>query len=172
MKTWRTILSSFEDIRFWRSSKEEPIWGKKNNKWACFDTSGEMIADFQFDDVHLFNEGLAGIKQDDKWGYINESGEISIPVQFDDVQAFSEGLAFVRKGEKWGCINKTGQLLIPYQFDDYGDFNNPTRYEFQQGLARVIVDGQEYLIDKSQTMWVSESDYDKVIYDKIRIKMP
>ena len=172
VKTWRTILSSFEDIRFWRSSKEEPIWGKKNNKWACFDTSGEMIADFQFDDVHLFNEGLAGIKQDDKWGYINESGEISIPVQFDDVQAFSEGLAFVRKGEKWGCINKTGQLLIPYQFDDYGDFNNPTRYEFQQGLARVIVDGQEYLIDKSQTMWVSESDYDKVIYDKIRIKMP
>ncbi|CCQ66166.1 hypothetical protein CWATWH0402_5328 [Crocosphaera watsonii WH 0402] len=173
-KTQRTVLSSLEEIVDVHPRKKQPFFAKKNNKWACFDTSGEMIADFQFDDVKGFSEGLGGIKQDDKWGYINERGEISIALQFDDVNGFSEGLAFVIKGDKCGCINKIGQLVIPYEFDkecyqfnEFGMVYFTNLYQFQEGFAKVLVNDKKYLIDTNKTVWVSESDY-----DKITIQMP
>ena len=173
-KTQRTVLSSLEEIVDVHPRKKQPFFAKKNNKWACFDTSGEMIADFQFDDVKGFSEGLGGIKQDDNWGYINERGEISIALQFDDVNGFSEGLAFVIKGDKCGCINKIGQLVIPYEFDkecyqfnEFGMVYFTNLYQFQEGFAKVLVNDKKYLIDTNKTVWVSESDY-----DKITIQMP
>ncbi|MDJ0515966.1 MAG: WG repeat-containing protein [Trichodesmium sp. MO_231.B1] len=85
---------------------------------------------------------------------------LSFPYSFDNANyssSFSEGLAAVKKDGKWGYIDKTGKIVIPYQFDD--------AYGFQQGLAKVIVNEQEYLIDQSPTMWVSKSDYDKIILE-------
>ena len=90
------------------------------------------------------------------------------------MNGFSEGLAFVIKGDKCGCINKIGQLVIPYEFDkecyqfnEFGMVYFTNLYQFQEGFAKVLVNDKEYLIDTNKTVWVSESDY-----DKITIQMP
>jgi hypothetical protein len=46
-------------------------------------------------EVSIFKEGLASVKQADKYGFINKTGKIVIHCQYDDVLFFSEGLCAV-----------------------------------------------------------------------------
>ncbi|MFO5494541.1 MAG: WG repeat-containing protein [Cuspidothrix sp.] len=44
-------------------------------------------------------------------------------------------------GDKGGYINTSGLVVIPYQFDVADSFG--------EGLAKVIINGKEHLIDKT-----------------------
>ena len=50
---------------------------KENGKWGFVGQDGNVVVDYQYDDVTEFNEyGYAGIKKDEKWGVVDKNGNV------------------------------------------------------------------------------------------------
>lgn len=73
----------------------------------------EEITDVPYDEVYIFQEGLALVQQNGKYGYIDRTGTLIIPTQYDYAGAFSEGLAPVKQKGKWGYIDRNGTWRLP-----------------------------------------------------------
>jgi hypothetical protein len=72
-------------------------------KWGFIDTYGRMVADYQFDEIRDFREGMAAVAKRNEegnlvWGFINTAGELAVPLQFTWVEDFHEGFAVVNHG--------------------------------------------------------------------------
>ena len=109
--------------------------------------NGKVIALPQFDDLHVFSEGMAAVKRNGKWGYIDENGNLAIDFKFDYASEFSEGLASVKNGGKIGCIDKTGKYVIEPVLNGCSKFVN--------GLAPAKSGEKWGLIDKTGKFVVS-----------------
>ena len=59
---------------------ENTIFAKsQNGKWGFVDKNGQVIIDYQYDEVTEQNEyGFAGIKKDGKWGIVDKNGKIIV----------------------------------------------------------------------------------------------
>lgn len=59
---------------------ENTIFAKsQNGKWGFVDKNGQVIIDYQYDEVTEQNEyGFAGIKKDGKWGIVYKNGKIIV----------------------------------------------------------------------------------------------
>lgn len=123
----------------------------KNSAIQCIDIN--MKTKFTLKDVQevsIFKEGLASVKQADKYGFINKTGKVVIPFQYDDVLFFSEGLCAVAVTKQiedstyseWTYIDATGKTLIDSVFEVAQNFNG--------GLAAVKRNGKWSWIDKKQ----------------------
>ena len=86
--------------------------------------------------------------------------------------SFSEGLAAMRLNDKWGYINPTGEIVIDFQFDtvveDLVDYTyssqyseNPGAEAFNNGLAKVHINGKWNIIDK-QGNFLLDKLYDSI----------
>lgn len=52
---------------------------KENGKWGFVGKEGNVVVEYQFDDVTEINEyGYAGVKKDGKWGVIDRNGNIIV----------------------------------------------------------------------------------------------
>lgn len=124
---------------------------RKNGKWGCIDTNGDLVIPCQYDDVYLnsFFDDRAlvfigtlntnGYPADGKYAYIDLDGN-TIYEGIDSGYSFSEGLARVVLDGKTGYIDVTGQLVIEAKWDEGGDFSIGTTW--------VTSNGQTYLIDQ------------------------
>jgi hypothetical protein len=90
-----------------------------------------------------FSGGLAPVQVSRKWGYIDKANQVVIEPVFDGAVAgpFKVGVARVAVGERWGYINRSADFLIPPQFE--------MAYDFHEGRATVIIDGQSGFIDET-----------------------
>ena len=65
----------------------------ENGKWGFVDKSGNVVVDYQYDEVGEFNEyGFVAVKKDGKWGALNENGEVVAETVFEF--ADSSGIPF------------------------------------------------------------------------------
>jgi hypothetical protein len=106
---------------------------------AFFNTNGEQITPFMFNDAYGFSEGLAAVQgEDGKWGFVDPEANVVIPIEFSQVGSFSDGLAAVGISKTieldppfeyyghiiteqhiryWGFIDKSGEVVIPFDFE-------------------------------------------------------
>ncbi len=111
-----------------------------NKKDAIVKLTPEFVkAVQQYEQLGVFNEGMAAVKKGDKWGYINTKGEEVIPCEYISAGKFSEGYAPVSKGEGVGFINYEGMLVIPFSYEQAEPFS--------EGLAAVCKDEHWGFID-------------------------
>ena len=51
----------------------------QNGKWGFVGKEGNVVVDYQYDEVTEINEyGFAGVKKDEKWGVIDKNGNIIV----------------------------------------------------------------------------------------------
>jgi len=62
--------STFDYISYIGDMSEGLLSVKQDGLWGYIDINGNLIVDFQFDEVQPFSEGLAAVCLDGKWGYI------------------------------------------------------------------------------------------------------
>ncbi|MFK7950329.1 MAG: WG repeat-containing protein [Saprospiraceae bacterium] len=91
---------------------------KKDGKWGFVDTSGSVIIDYQYQNVHNFYQNVTLVKKDNLWGFINNKGEVIVPLAFSEVKKYT-GTKVVRakKEEFWYLYNLKGKLIVDEKFE-------------------------------------------------------
>ncbi|MDO5090957.1 MAG: WG repeat-containing protein [Cardiobacteriaceae bacterium] len=90
--------------------------------------------------IHFHSDDLK------KTGYKDHSGNIVVPARYDKGERhFSDDMAAVKKGEHWGFIDADGNERIAPR---YTIPSGQWRLTFNDGLAKVALDGQTIYIDK------------------------
>jgi hypothetical protein len=117
------------------------------DKWGLIDVKGEYVVKPQHDFLGGVHEGLCSFKQNDRNGFIDTKGEVKIEPQFFWVGQFSEGLCAIstdfrsKEPRKYGYIDTTGKIVIEFKFE--------SALKFENGKAKVQLDGKWLTIDKS-----------------------
>lgn len=126
---------------------------KKNGKWGCIDTNGNVVILFQYDFVYSYNEDIAlvysgtlnkmGYPSGGHYSYINLDGN-TIYENDEGGYDFSEGLARVKVNGKVGYINTNGELAIDAKWSNAGSFSNGRAWvESNAGISFINIDGEE-----------------------------
>ena len=138
--TWQSDDDFFEGLA---PAQQEP------DRWGYIDERGNWMVQPVYWKAQRFSEGLAAVwgqvKENFPLSYVDKSGRTIIHLDSNVGSAgqFSEGLAWIQlKGYSspgaFGYIDKTGRIVIRPEFAVAGDFHS--------GLARVVLDGQCYVL--------------------------
>lgn len=102
----------------WYGFKENGLCvSNEKNLIGFIDRSGQVVTPFQFQEVQLFSEGLAGIKQGERWGFMDKTGRVVIPPQFDAISPVSEGHFIAKQGDKYGIVQiKESPASLHWQY--------------------------------------------------------
>jgi hypothetical protein len=105
--------------------------------------------------VSAFSEGLAAARPRGVrlWGYVDSRGQFVIPPTFesgprDPIGSFHDGMASITVGHRAGFIARSGKVVIQPQFLQADSFN--------EGRARVIIDGPCYILSRGPCGYSSE----------------
>lgn len=157
-------------------------WKYMNKQKEIFPQNNEYEA------IKEFSNGMAAVRQGKFWGYVDPFGTLKIKPQFHDAEIFSNGFAAVKIGNLWGYINTNGEFIAEPQFEIAKEFSGDMalvrqdgqyffinsageevgknsdyiiKYNFSEGLSKVIYQGKWGFIDKSGKI-VIEAVYEKV----------
>ncbi len=113
------VKKNVDDPRFQeiRDMHEEFIGVKIDGKWGFIDINGKLRIANQYENIGLFNEGLAPIKIRGRWGYVDKREKIIVQPAFDTVYNFQDGLCRVVKKGYYGLINARGQITLDCEYD-------------------------------------------------------
>lgn len=147
---------------------------KPNKNYGVATKKGEIIIDYQFDYIGLFNDGLSVVKIGDKCGYIDFTGNYLVTPKYDMAFDFYNGFSLVslatdRFTEKYyyGFIDTNGNEIIPCSLDYnyiYG-FESDYAIVFKGSLTKS---GQP-LIGKYGLINKKGDEVVKCIYDDIEL---
>lgn len=148
------------------------------NTWKFIDSAGRPVSAHRYEGAAAFSDGLAAVRREGKWGFVNEKENWVIAAQYDRVTDFRNGTAFAQTGESWKQIDPTGNVLreLPYQMvitpaeglyafmqanlwgfasAETGKVVIVPQYlraaAFENGLAFVVKDGQQFYIQRDGT---------------------
>lgn len=96
---------------------------KIGTKFGFVDATGTLRVQPIYDEVRLFHDGLAAVRQDQLWGYIDTSGREVIHPTFSDAFSFVDGTSVVDKDASsdagYLLIDTTGKVLARgYDYDE------------------------------------------------------
>lgn len=102
------------------------------NTWVLINKNGEILCDFEYENIGEFYKDYAIVNRNEKNGIINSKGKEIIPAiyRFDNIsrerlmKEFDElGIIRVLKDGKWGLLNRKGELIVPFIYDKIEAFN-------------------------------------------------
>jgi len=96
---------------------------------------------------------------------VDKQGKIVIlSFALEELQPFAHGLAVVKVGDKYGYVDKQGTLIVEPRYD--------RAYPFDQGLARVVREEKDVLIDSTGFGQRVEKDYYGLLDDTGKVVVP
>jgi hypothetical protein len=138
---------------------------KENNLWGFVDTSGKVVIDFQYQNVHSFYGDVTLAQQDSLWGFINKKGEIVVPFLFSEVQKYlNVKIVRAKKEGFWYLYNLDGALLIKDKFEEISPVITNKMTVRKNGKSGLIDVNGKYLI---------KPKYEAISYfggDMVRVK--
>ena len=101
-----TVLSEerFDDVRGFLG-KNGVAAVNRDGRWGAIDNSGNLILDFEYDELKSSETDYIPYRAGELWGYISKDGRTLIEPQFEDALAVSEyGYGWVKKNGAWQII--------------------------------------------------------------------
>ena len=102
-KDTRKLLSTYKIHMNYDSV--QIAWVKKDNLIGMVDYKGNLILDYQFEDVGRFSDGLAWVWLKKRGGYVNTDGDVVVPPIYTYVHVFRDGIALVGNEKGYFIIN-------------------------------------------------------------------
>ncbi|MFV0605102.1 MAG: WG repeat-containing protein [Niabella sp.] len=94
-------------------------------QWAFFNTKGQAVTDYVFDNVSTFKDGVCWTVKEGKLTLIDKKGKILINSDYKNVNSFVNGAAVVvNKAGKYGIIDKSNKIIVPFEYDAMGTISN------------------------------------------------
>lgn len=113
----------------------------KSGPYGYVNSTGTEVISCIYDDVGLFNDGLAAVRIGSKWGYINTSGETVIPIEYDKAYGAGGGLVNVGKDGKQGFADYNNNVVYMDYWDDLSSFEGGVAYGVKNGELYIIKNG-------------------------------
>lgn len=90
-----------------------------------YDAGGNHKYFLDYDNVSMFDEGLAMVKKDGMYGFINTKGEQVADCMYEDYDYFGrDGVTSVMLNGKWGYIDEAGNELTEFIYSEAGEMTN------------------------------------------------
>ena len=83
-----------------------------NIKFGYIDENGKIIIPFEYDDAHIFINGLACVKKENKWGAIDKKGKTIIPFKYEYLESTKSEYFIFGRNERVGIISKEEKEII------------------------------------------------------------
>lgn len=120
---------------------------QKDYQWGFINKSGNIVIDFQYDEVYPFINGVALVKMKKKWEVINKNNEPITPsghcFSVSPPYRTSEFIVICNcKSKKWGMISSAGEVVIPFEYKYISYRGN--------GIAKVMNDKNEEFLYHSR----------------------
>ena len=84
-------------------------------RWGFVDHEGRWVIPARYEEVHIFQEGLAAVRQNGRFGYVDRSGRVVIPARYIGAGPFRRGVARVAtiSGALDTVIDRRGTPIWP-----------------------------------------------------------
>lgn len=115
-----------------------------DQKFGLVDTVGNIIVDFNYEEMYAPTEGVFLTKLNGNYGFINKKGHDVIEHKYTYASPFSEELAVASSNQLFGYINHRGNFVIAERFHAADDFH--------YGFAQVYLNDNATVIDKIGTI--------------------
>ncbi len=89
---------------------------KDELRFVFINTNGQQVIKSTYEDVKLFQNGLAPVKEKGKWGLIDLAGRQKIEFQYDSIEYATQDLFIVVKNGLYGIINSKNINVFPSHF--------------------------------------------------------
>lgn len=175
------FIGGFTDIKIWNSRSYGCAGvGMEINsqmKYSAINSEFQEISDFIFDEINLFDEGIANVRIGEKWGAINSEGEIVVPLEFNSIYYCCKGLIKVAYGDnegkrffgKYGLYNSTGDKLTKSIYEElyvlengYVKFKKDNKWGLLNNEGKeVIRDIYDHIEYVNQDLLIAEIDNEK-----------
>lgn len=116
----KTKLSKFDVIA--QSDEHDVAWVKKDGQIGLIDYTGNLILDYQFDQIGNYQEGLSWVYINNRAGFVNGDGEIVIQPVYSYARTFKNGISLVGNENGYFVIDKKGKKLHDFEADYIGTF--------------------------------------------------
>ena len=102
-------------------------------KYNIINSNFDELNSFIFDEIDLFDEGIAKVEINGKWGAINSEGEIIIPLEYNFIRTYgNNGFIEVGLGDydtnnfigHYGYFDKKGNKITKIIYEFLGSFKN------------------------------------------------
>ena len=115
----------------------------KNNsdKFYFVNKKGKPLNAKTWDEIGVFAEGLALVKENGKWGFIDTLGNKVIDTKYDVASSFTKGAAMVKLNNVFFLINKKGQPVNTSQYELAGTPANGS-FPVQNGKLAGLIDSK------------------------------
>ncbi len=131
---------------------------KSGDKWGYIDKEGKYAINPQFDEAHMFIQGMALVKgTDGKYGFIDEEGKYKINPLYKSAQnTFSEGglVGVAQENGKIQFVDKEGKIKATLE-------NADRCYQLNEGMAAIMVGDKWGFADASGSIKINPT-YDNV----------
>ena len=119
-------------------------YSPSNYRYGFIDKDGKEVIPTVYERAYYFSEGLADVQKGQDYGYIDYNGNVVFPFEYTFAQPFDGGYAAV------GKIDENGEKIAGI-IDKKGNFTKVegarTISKFENGIARVFSDNEEFFID-------------------------
>ncbi len=88
------------------------------NKVGVINRNNDIIIDFKYDDIYVFNDenDLFVVKLNNKYGLINSLNKVVLEIAFEEIEDLEDDRAIVNKKIKgeglYGCIDSKGTIIV------------------------------------------------------------
>lgn len=171
-RSGKTVIPfEYDDIRDFSEGLAAARW---ESKWGFIDREGKWVIDPTYAEVGPMQGGRAQVTksaEEEGWGFVDKQGNMLIPAIYSMTHPFNEGVSFVTEdGYDWHVIDRLGHTVLegPYEVlfnvkeESFtkADLDLMARGMFQQGTARVFIDGRCVEINTSGKI-IRELDEDE-----------
>jgi hypothetical protein len=152
LKSKYDFIGGFTDYKMWDNLTIGcAVVGKlidSNMKFTAINSDFEELTSFQFDEINLFNEGVACVRIGEKWGAINSFGQTIVPIEFNYIRDCESGFIIVGLGDfesydfigHYGLYDIQGNKLTKLIYEFIGNYNSGFAIYKKQGKYGLFDD--------------------------------
>ncbi len=144
----------------------------KDGKWGVLHISGKEIVPCVYDDIEVFDNGMARVRNGGQYGVIDTNGQVLIKTKYDYLIIQNDLIAANRGGKeknccefsngKWTLIDNKGKELLPWIYDQI----------IPSGRVAVIQQDSVYGVTDPHGKIIIKPEYEEItVFDRIiRVK--
>jgi len=150
-------------------------------KVGFLNPKGEWVISPNWDEVLLFSDEIASVKNAGKWQLINTSGNQIGSTNWEDVKPFRNGTGIARNSDKYFLLDKSGKVLNEKGYDNISrtsdgffliEDSGKTGLLSERGIEILPLDFQQIIREKKDFIIVQKEGSTGILNDNGDILLP